>query len=121
MGTTNVSTAAVSPFEKLRLFTQKYKKWLLLALFVVVAIIPLVYDDVYYKNIMVKILMYVIIASSLNMINGYSGQFNLGQAGFLCIGAYTASLLATRLGWKLLPMRFRRESLRSAGAHFPAA
>ena len=40
----------------------------------VVAIIPLVYDDVYYKNIMVKILMYVIIASSLNMINGYSGQ-----------------------------------------------
>ncbi len=102
MGTTNVSTAAVSPFEKLRLFTQKYKKWLLLALFVVVAIIPLVYDDVYYKNIMVKILMYVIIASSLNMINGYSGQFNLGQAGFLCIGAYTASLLATRLGWNFL-------------------
>ena len=30
----------------------------------------------------------VILASSLNLVNGYTGQFSLGHAGFMAIGAY---------------------------------
>ena len=32
-----------------------------------------------------------ILAVSLNLINGYTGQFSLGHAGFMAIGAYTAA------------------------------
>jgi len=37
--------------------------------------------------------IYVILAVSLNLINGFTGQFSLGHAGFMAIGAYTAALL----------------------------
>jgi branched-chain amino acid transport system permease protein len=50
-------------------------------------------------------LLYSVLAGSLNVINGYSGQFNIGHAGFFCIGAYTEAILATRFGvsfWILL-------------------
>src|SRR5690554_935460 len=58
-------------------------------------------------RVLVNILIYVLLASSLNIINGYSGQFNIGHAGFYCVGAYTAAILATRFGlsfWILLPL-----------------
>ncbi|MBA7505248.1 hypothetical protein ES706_03913 [subsurface metagenome] len=37
--------------------------------------------------------IYVIAAVSINLINGYSGQFSLGHAGFMAIGAYASALL----------------------------
>ncbi len=37
--------------------------------------------------------VYTIVALSLNLISGLTGQFSLGQAGFMAIGAYTTSLL----------------------------
>ncbi len=58
-------------------------------------------------RIMCRILMYCTLAGSLNMINGYSGQTCIGQAGFFCIGAYTMAILSTRFGisfWILLPL-----------------
>ncbi len=35
----------------------------------------------------------IILAVSLNLINGHTGQFSLGHAGFMAIGAYTAAVL----------------------------
>ncbi len=35
----------------------------------------------------------VILALSLNLINGFTGLFSLGHAGFMAIGAYTCALL----------------------------
>ena len=35
----------------------------------------------------------VILALSLNLLNGFTGLFSLGHAGFMSIGAYTAALL----------------------------
>ncbi|MCL1802049.1 MAG: branched-chain amino acid ABC transporter permease [Eubacteriaceae bacterium] len=37
--------------------------------------------------------IYAIAALSMNLINGFTGQFSLGQAGFMALGAYTTSLL----------------------------
>ena len=34
-----------------------------------------------------------IVAMSLNLINGMDGQFSLGQAGFMSVGAYTAAMM----------------------------
>lgn len=38
------------------------------------------------------ICMNVILASSLNLINGITGQFSLGHAGFMAIGAYVSAV-----------------------------
>lgn len=37
--------------------------------------------------------IYSILALSMNLVNGFTGLFSLGQAGFMAIGAYTTSLL----------------------------
>ena len=37
----------------------------------------------------------IILASSLNLINGYTGQFSLGHAGFMAVGAYVGVVLTT--------------------------
>jgi branched-chain amino acid transport system permease protein len=34
---------------------------------------------------------------SLNLVNGYTGQFSLGHAGFMAIGAYTSAYLSLKL------------------------
>lgn len=36
----------------------------------------------------------IILALSLNLINGFTGLFSLGHAGFMAVGAYTCALLA---------------------------
>ncbi|MDR2808157.1 MAG: branched-chain amino acid ABC transporter permease [Spirochaetaceae bacterium] len=37
--------------------------------------------------------IYIILALSLNLVNGFTGLFSLGHAGFMAIGAYTSALL----------------------------
>jgi len=37
--------------------------------------------------------IYIILALSLNLINGFAGLFSLGHAGFIALGAYTSALL----------------------------
>ena len=37
----------------------------------------------------------IIMAVSLNLINGYTGQFSLGHAGFMAVGAYVSVVLTT--------------------------
>lgn len=49
--------------------------------------------DAYVIRIMNVAAIYVILGVSLNLINGFTGQFSLGHAGFMAIGAYTSALL----------------------------
>lgn len=37
--------------------------------------------------------VYIVLGLSMNLINGFTGLFSLGHAGFMAVGAYTASLL----------------------------
>jgi len=47
----------------------------------------------YYRRIIVLMGINIILAVSLNIINGHAGQFSLGHAGFMAIGAYFAAFL----------------------------
>ena len=47
----------------------------------------------YYKRIIVLMGINIMLAVSLNIINGHAGQFSLGHAGFMAIGAYFAAFL----------------------------
>ena len=44
----------------------------------------------------------IILSASLNLINGYTGQFSLGHAGFMAVGAYVGVVLTTNFHWPLL-------------------
>src|SRR5436189_82973 len=48
----------------------------------------------YYLQVVIFIGINVTLAVSLNLINGYAGQFSLGHAGFMAIGAYVAAYLS---------------------------
>ncbi|MBP3851526.1 MAG: branched-chain amino acid ABC transporter permease [Erysipelotrichaceae bacterium] len=47
----------------------------------------------YYTITIYNILINIILAVSLNLIIGICGQFSLGHAGFMCIGAYSAGVI----------------------------
>jgi branched-chain amino acid transport system permease protein len=58
----------------------------------------------YFLDIAVSCGINVTLAVSLNLINGYTGQFSLGHAGFMGVGAYAAASITTMLGATLLGM-----------------
>lgn len=58
----------------------------------------------YFLDVAISCGINITLAVSLNLINGYTGQFSLGHAGFMAVGAYTAAMLTTSFGPTLLPM-----------------
>ncbi len=47
----------------------------------------------YYLGIVIDVGINIILAVSLNLINGHTGQFSLGHAGFMAVGGFTAAKL----------------------------
>jgi branched-chain amino acid transport system permease protein len=58
--------------------------------------------DPYYLDVLTGIGINVILAVSLNLVNGYTGQFSLGHAGFMSVGAYTSAAITLLAGPRLL-------------------
>ena len=52
----------------------------------------------YLLHILILINIYIILASSLNLIAGYTGLLSICQAAFYGVGAYTAALMALKTG-----------------------
>lgn len=70
--------------------------WLLLSIvsFVVLTILMKVgIIGSYYAITLYNIFINIILAVSLNLVIGVCGQFSLGHAGFMCIGAYCAGIM----------------------------
>ncbi len=55
----------------------------------------------YYYDILIGIGINIILATGLNLVNGYTGQFSLGHAGFMAVGAYLSSWLTLNYGYSL--------------------
>lgn len=47
----------------------------------------------YHANLLVGIGINIILAVSLTIVNGFTGQFSIGHAGFMALGAYTGSAI----------------------------
>src|SRR6202012_4860425 len=56
---------------------------------------PLAANQAYYYDILISIGINIVLAVSLNLVNGYTGQFSLGHAGFMSVGAYAAAMFST--------------------------
>ncbi|GAB6181056.1 branched-chain amino acid ABC transporter permease [Desulfotomaculum defluvii] len=50
----------------------------------------------YYELNLILIGINIILAVSLNLINGFNGQFSIGHAGFMAIGAYGAAIITLK-------------------------
>src|SRR6478752_6388049 len=74
------------------------KRFLLLAI-IMVAVVSLfsAHFNRYYLGIAIDCGIAIILAVSLNLINGHTGQFSLGHAGFMAVGGYTAAKLTLSL------------------------
>lgn len=51
----------------------------------------------YIQLILMYIGINIILTISLNLVNGYMGEFSVGHAGFMAVGAYVSALLTTRV------------------------
>ena len=81
--------------------------WLWLPVLALLLVFPLLVTSEYLLRIAVLAGIYIILTSSLNVTNGYTGLFSFGHAAFYGIGAYTAAILATRFSlsfWLTLPL-----------------
>ncbi len=47
----------------------------------------------YYAKILVDIAISIVLAVSLNVVNGFTGQFSIGHAAFMAVGGYTAAAI----------------------------
>jgi branched-chain amino acid transport system permease protein len=73
--------------------------WVLLAVIFAATVVPAwlgIYNS-YVQFVIVLIGVNVILTVSLNLINGYMGEFSVGHAAFMGVGAYVASLLTVSL------------------------
>lgn len=62
------------------------------------AVYPLIADD-YMLSVAIFLSIGIVAALGLSIVTGYCGQINIGQAAFVCVGAYTAAILGHHLGW----------------------
>ena len=56
----------------------------------------------FWKLNIIIICINIIMSASLNLINGYTGQFSLGHAGFMAVGCYVSVILTTNFHMPLI-------------------
>lgn len=71
--------------------------WALLA--ALGALFPLFAGDEYRITVMTTAYIFAIATLGLNLITGYTGQFNMAHSGFVAIGAYTLGILTVDHQW----------------------
>lgn len=79
-----------------RYFSKTNLCWIALAAAVFTVVTVLINAGLlgsYYQITLYNICINIILAVSLNLIIGICGQFSLGHAGFMCIGAYSAAIM----------------------------
>ena len=82
--------------------TNKKRDIILSAILAAVVLALLIYVDKeqHYSmlaSVIQKAAIYALLAVSLNLLNGFTGLFSLGQAGFMMLGAYTYAILTIPL------------------------
>jgi branched-chain amino acid transport system permease protein len=93
-----VSTLRIKQYmEKL-----ERKRWVMPAFLIFIFLLTLIVYrfellDPYVQLILMYVGINIILTLSLNLINGYMGEFSVGHAGFMAIGAYVASFLTVKV------------------------
>jgi branched-chain amino acid transport system permease protein len=68
------------------------------AVFALIAALPLGITDVYLLNMLVLLLIYAAMSQAWNLLGGYCGQISLGNGLYFGIGAYSATVMFVTYG-----------------------
>jgi branched-chain amino acid transport system permease protein len=71
----------------------------IIVVFVILFFLDFFLDD-YKLRILDLCAVYTVLGLSMNLINGFTGLFSLGHAGFMAVGAYTTALLTMSVSTK---------------------
>ena len=83
--------------QDLQLFKDRTSAGWYAALLLALVVAPFVVPD-YYRTQMVFVFIYGIVGLGLMLLSGFTGQFSMGHAAFLAIGAY-AEMYLQKHGW----------------------
>jgi branched-chain amino acid transport system permease protein len=85
--------------EELTIFSTDFGRlWMWIGLFLLFAIIPTISSH-YVLYVINQIGIAAIAAIGLNILIGFTGQISLGHGAFFGVGAYSAAILATAVGF----------------------
>jgi len=80
--------------------------------------LPLWLPSAYHLHVAIMAGIFGVLALSLNLLLGYTGQLSLGHAAFFGIGAYTSALLTLKLEWSFWPALAAAIALAGAAGWF---
>ena len=80
--------------------------------------LPLWLPSAYHLHVAIMAGIFGVLALSLNLLLGYTGQLSLGHAAFFGIGAYTSALLTVTLEWSFWPALAAAIALAGAAGWF---
>lgn len=78
------------------------KNILLIVIFATIVVLldfDIIGDD-YVRRVLNLAAIYTIVSVSMNLVNGFTGLFSLGQAGFMAIGAYTVAIFTVPIEYR---------------------
>src|SRR5512146_3139788 len=108
MEASKLMTSGLSYLNRLKpILSHRWFKTLVVLAWLSIPITLGAYD--YALHIAISTTLFVVLALSINLINGQAGQLDLGHAAFFGIGAYTTGLLMELAGWSFwatLPLAF---------------
>ncbi len=76
----------------------KHKSYVLLLVVVAAVLFPLAVSDPYLSHLMIMVMIFGMLALSLDVIIGYMGQLSFGHQAFFGLGAYTTGVLTVKMG-----------------------
>ncbi|MFV0436471.1 MAG: branched-chain amino acid ABC transporter permease [Desulfopila sp.] len=77
------------------------ERYALAAFILVMAILPFLLNE-RWQAVAITFLVFAVVALSQDIILGKSGMFNMGQALFFGMGAYTTAILNHQFGWPII-------------------
>jgi len=66
------------------------------------AAVPLLKLPAFYETFLYLVLHWIVLATSWNILSGYSGYFSFGHGAFFGVGIYTTAVLSGKLDWPFL-------------------
>ena len=76
----------------------RWLAWLLVGLVLVLALTPFVFPGVRALNVAAKVLVFIVLAASFDLLLGYTGIVSFAHTMFFGIGAYGIAIATSRLG-----------------------
>lgn len=103
-----VYVAAARPIQKAyNALPTPVRRWTMPAVLLLGFLLSLAapsFINLYWQQVLIYVGINIILAASLNLVNGYMGEFSVGHAGFMAVGAYVASIMTVwvfpRMGLK---------------------